>query len=75
MTHTVKELRKTCPICKHSWVVRHNHWGVGEVFLRTDFTIAMFDHTAICGIAERKPKAYVYNGGVDEAQDKNIRIL
>lgn len=75
MSHTVSVLVKTCPTCKHTWVVRHNKVLLGEVFLRTDFTIAMFDHVAICGMNDRIQKAYVYNGGVDEENNQSNRIV
>ena len=37
-------LRKVCPVCRHEWRVIHNSRGLGEIFLRIDFEIFMFDH-------------------------------
>lgn len=58
-------LSKTCPICKETWVVRHNWRFLGEIFIRTDFAIAMFDHlqTHTDG-KENRVKCYEYNKGV-----------
>ena len=65
----MQTLNKSCPICKHEWIVRHNSWGLGEVFIRIDFAVAMFDHLQShtnCS-TENRVKCYSYNGGVNEA--------
>ena len=37
-------LSKVCPLCHHEWIISHDRWGMGEIFLRIDFEIFMFDH-------------------------------
>lgn len=63
------ELRKQCPVCKHIWVVRHNieNWKLMSMFLRADFTIAMFDHLqSHTSDAEIRVKCFEYGQGVNE---------
>jgi len=74
-------LSKTCPICKHTWVVRHDRVLLGEIFLRTDFAIAMFNHlqshtfkSISDGEREIPVGCYEYNKGVSvETQADHIR--
>ena len=60
-------LSKTCPICHHVWLVKHDWKLLGEVFIRADFAIAMFDHLQKhTDDKELRVKCYFYNEGVDE---------
>lgn len=65
----MKTLIKSCPVCRHQWIVRHEMWGLGETFLNIDFAMAMFDHLQThTSLSENRVKCYQYNGGVDEKE-------
>ena len=62
------EIKAQCPVCKKSWIVRTNHFGLGHIFDKDDFEMAFRKHLmshVIRRNVEIATQPWVYGGSLN----------